>query len=114
METQDHYTRQSFDEHRNIACLEKLISDLLTKADELEQEIALEETRLGVFDPQHFAYPAYAKAAMLRRDNLRRSVEYCPSEGNHLRDLGGEKRFKVRLQQRIAPSDWTDQYFNVC
>ena len=72
METQD---RGSFDEHRSSAGIEKLISDLSTKADELEQEIALEETRLGVFDPQHFAYPAYAKAAMLRRDNLRRSVE---------------------------------------
>jgi hypothetical protein len=75
METQDHYTHRSFDGHRSSACIEKLISDLLTEADELEQEIAVEETRVGVFDPQHFAYTTYAKAAMLRRDNLRRSVE---------------------------------------
>jgi hypothetical protein len=75
MEMQDQYTHRSFDENRSSACIEKLISDLLVEADELEQEIALEETRLGIFDPHHFAYPAYAKAAMLRRDNLCRSVE---------------------------------------
>jgi hypothetical protein len=75
METQEHHTHRSFDEDRNVPCIEKLISDMLAEADELEQEIALEETRVGVFDPQHFAYPTYAKAAMLRRDNLRRSVE---------------------------------------
>jgi hypothetical protein len=42
---------------------------------ELDLEIATEEARTGISDPTHFAYPTYAKTAMQRRDNLRRSVE---------------------------------------
>src|ERR1700738_2130581 len=37
----------------------------LRRTSGLEREIALEETRAGIADPQHFAYPTYAKAAML-------------------------------------------------
>jgi hypothetical protein len=33
------------------------------------------DSRSRVHDPGHFAYPIYAKAAMLRRDNLKRSAD---------------------------------------
>jgi hypothetical protein len=62
-------------ERRNLACIERLIGDLSIEVEELEQEIAVEETRVGISDPRHFAYPSYAKAAMARRDNLLRTVE---------------------------------------
>jgi hypothetical protein len=62
-------------ERRNLACIERLIGDLSMQVEELEQEIAVEETRVGISDPMHFAYPSYAKAAVLRRDNLLRTVE---------------------------------------
>src|SRR6266540_2554489 len=38
-------------------------------------EIMIEQDRSGIHDPSHFAYPTYAKAAMQRRDNLRRSAQ---------------------------------------
>jgi flagellar export protein FliJ len=43
-------------------------------ANDLEREISLEESRAGITDPGHFAYPTYAKAAIVRRDNLRQSA----------------------------------------
>ena len=41
---------------------------------DLDREIANEEKRAGISDPQHFAYPTYARAAMVRRDNLKSSI----------------------------------------
>ena len=41
----------------------------------LTQRAFAEEERSGIRDPSHFAYPTYAKAAMNRRDNLRRSAQ---------------------------------------
>ena len=67
--------RPTMVERRNLACIERLIGDLSMEVQELEQEIAVEETRVGISDPRHFAYPSYAKAAMARRDNLVRTVE---------------------------------------
>jgi flagellar export protein FliJ len=43
-------------------------------AGDLDREIKTEQDRAGIHDPAHFAYPTYAKAAMTRRENLRRSA----------------------------------------
>jgi flagellar export protein FliJ len=42
---------------------------------DLDREILTEQERAGISDPAHFAYPTYARAAMTRRDNLRRSAD---------------------------------------
>jgi flagellar export protein FliJ len=42
---------------------------------DLEREIKTEQDRAGIHDPGHFAYPTYAKAAMQRRENLKRSAD---------------------------------------
>jgi hypothetical protein len=60
---------------RNLLRVELMIHDLSLHAAELEEVIAAEEARVGVFDPKHFAYPCYAKAAAQRRDNLRSTIE---------------------------------------
>jgi flagellar export protein FliJ len=44
-------------------------------ASDLEREIAAEQERAGIHDPTHFAYPTYAKAAIARRENLKRSID---------------------------------------
>ena len=44
-------------------------------ATDLDREIATEESRSGISDPTHFAYPTYARAAATRRDNLKRSAD---------------------------------------
>ena len=42
---------------------------------DLDREIKAEQDRAGIQDPSHFAYPTYAKAATVRRDNLKRSAD---------------------------------------
>jgi len=67
--------RFAADQHRKLSRIELSIHEFSMGAAELDQEIAGEEATTGISDPKHFAYPTYAKAAALRRDNLRRSVE---------------------------------------
>jgi hypothetical protein len=44
-------------------------------AADLDREILIEQERARIYDPAHFTYPTYAKAAILRRDNLKRSAD---------------------------------------
>ena len=52
-----------------------MIADFNRMANDLEREIQAEQDRAGIRDPAHYAYPTYAKAAVVRRDNLKRSVQ---------------------------------------
>jgi flagellar export protein FliJ len=51
-----------------------MIADFDRMAGDLDREIKTEQDRAGIHDPSHFAYPTYAKAAINRRENLRRSA----------------------------------------
>lgn len=64
------------DEHRRkVAQIETMIAEFLRMAGDLDREIQVEQERAGINDPAHFAYPTYAKAAMQRRENLKRSAD---------------------------------------
>ena len=62
------------EKRRRVAQIEGMIADFQRMAVELEREIQTEQERAGINDPSHFAYPTYAKAAMTRRENLKRSA----------------------------------------
>ena len=59
---------------RRVAQIESMISEFERMAGDLDREIKTEQERAGIHDPGHFAYPTYAKAAIQRRDNLKRSA----------------------------------------
>lgn len=63
------------EKRRKVAQIEAMIAEFDRIATELEREIKLEQDRAGIHDPAHFAYPTYAKAAMVRRENLKRSTD---------------------------------------
>jgi flagellar export protein FliJ len=52
-----------------------MIAEFDRMAGDLEREISTEQDRAGIQDPSHFAYPTYAKAAIQRRENLKRSAD---------------------------------------
>ncbi len=62
------------EKRRKVAQIEAMIAEFERMATELEREIRLEQERAGIHDPAHFAYPTYAKAAIARRENLKRSA----------------------------------------
>ena len=63
------------DRRQRVALMERMIADFDCMAADLDREILIEQERARIHDPAHFAYPTYAKAAILRRDNLKRSSD---------------------------------------
>ena len=63
------------EKRRKVAQIEGMIAEFERIAGDLEREIKTEQDRAGIHDPGHFAYPTYAKAAMQRRENLKRSAD---------------------------------------
>ena len=63
------------EKRRQVAQIEAMIADFQRLASDLDRVISVEQTRAGIDDPGHFAYPTYAKAAMARRDNLVQSAD---------------------------------------
>ncbi len=62
------------EKRRRVAQIEAMIAEFDRMGVELDREIKTEQDRAGIQDPSHFAYPTYAKAAGVRRENLKRSV----------------------------------------
>ncbi len=62
------------EKRRKVAQIEVMIAEFERIAADLDREIKVEQDRAGIHDPAHFAYPTYAKAAITRRENLRRSA----------------------------------------
>ena len=62
------------EKRRRVSQIEGMIADFQRMSVDLEREIQTEQERAGINDPTHFAYPTYAKAAIQRRDNLKRSA----------------------------------------
>ena len=62
------------EKRRRVSQIEMMIAEFERMANDLDTEIAREEKRAGISDMAHFAYPTYAKAARVRRDNLLNSA----------------------------------------
>ena len=58
------------EKRRQLLQLDMMIAEFDRMAGELEFQINAEEKKAGITDINHFAYPTFAKAARLRRDNL--------------------------------------------
>ena len=63
------------EKRRKVAQIEGMIAEFDRMGGDLDREIKSEQDRAGIHDPGHFAYPTYAKAAMSRRENLKRSAD---------------------------------------
>jgi len=63
------------EKRRKVAQIEGMVAEFERMATDLDREIQAEQDRAGIHDPAHFAYPTYAKAAMQRRENLKRSAD---------------------------------------
>lgn len=63
------------EKRRRVAQIETMIADFDRMAADLDREFQVEQDKAGIADPGHYAYPTYARAAMTRRDNLKRSAD---------------------------------------
>lgn len=106
VKSRDHLVRlkrfQVEDRRRRVAQIEMMIGDFARMAAELDREIAAEEQRSGITDPNHFAYPTYARAAVVRRNNLKRSA------GELKEQLEEAKALMAVAQDELAKAESLD------
>lgn len=63
------------EKRRQLNQLTMMMADFDRMVKDLEAQIAFEEKKSGINDPNHFAYPTFAKAARQRADNLAGSIK---------------------------------------
>ena len=78
------------EKRRKVAQIEAMIAEFERIAGDLDREIKVEQDRAGIHDPGHFAYPTYAKAAITRRENLKRSAGELKAQLDDAKAMLGE------------------------
>jgi flagellar export protein FliJ len=90
---------------RRVAQIEGMIAEFDRIAADLEREIKTEQERAGIHDPAHFAYPTYAKAAMQRRENLKRSASELRTQLDEARATLGEAFEELKKVELLDERD---------
>src|SRR3979490_3512241 len=92
---------------RKVAQIEGMIAEFERMAGDLEREIKTEQDRAGIHDPGHFAYPTYAKAAMQRRENLKRSADELQIQLEDAKAALGEAFEEMKKVELLDERDQT-------
>jgi len=90
---------------RTVAQIESMISRFERISADLERDIKIEQDRSRIHDPAHFAYPTYAKAAIQRRDNLKRSAHDLKIQLEDAKAALGEAFEEMRKVELLGERD---------
>lgn len=90
---------------QKVADIEAMIDDFSRVAEELDRQLRYEEQRAGITDPNHFAYPIYAKAARQRRDNLMESIRDLNAKLQEAREELEQARTELQTAEMYASRD---------
>src|ERR1700694_849028 len=93
------------EKRRKVAQIEAMIADFQRMATDLEREIVSEQERAGIHDPTHFAYPTYAKAAIARRENLKRSADELKVQMDDAKAALGEAFEELKKGEMLDERD---------
>jgi flagellar FliJ protein len=93
------------EKRRKVAQIEGMIAEFDRMAADLDREILAEQERAGIHDPAHFAYPTYAKAALTRRDNLKRSADELKGQLEDARGALGEAFDELKKVELLDERD---------
>jgi len=93
------------EKRRKVAQIEGMIGEFDRIAAELDREIKIEQDRAGIHDPGHFAYPTYAKAAIARRENLKRSADELKGQLDDAKAALGEAFEELKKVEMLDERD---------
>jgi flagellar protein FliJ len=93
------------EKRRKLGQIEAMIAEFDRIAAELDREIRTEQERAGIHDPAHFAYPTYAKAAIGRRENLRRSAGELKAQLDDAKAMLGEAFEELKKVEMLDERD---------
>ena len=93
------------EKRRKVAQIEAMIAEFERIAVDLDREIKTEQDRAGIHDPGHFAYPTYAKAAMTRKENLKRSADELKTQLDDAKAALGEAFEELKKVEMLDERD---------
>src|SRR3974390_548814 len=93
------------EKRRKVTQIEVMINEFERIAGDLDREIKAEQERAGIHDPSHFAYPTYAKAAIQRRENLRRSANELKAQLDDAKAMLGEAFEELKKVEMLDERD---------
>jgi hypothetical protein len=93
------------DKRRQLLQLDMMIAEFERMATELEVQISAEEKKAGITDINHFAYPTFAKAARLRRDNLMNSQQDLLQQRTMAESLLAEAEAELSKAEALESRD---------
>jgi len=93
------------EKRRKVAQIEAMIAEFDRIAADLDREIKVEQDRAGIHDPAHFAYPTYAKAAIARRENLKRSADELKTQLDDAKASLGEAFEELKKVEMLDERD---------
>jgi flagellar export protein FliJ len=93
------------EKRRKVMQIETMIAEFERMATDLDREIKVEQDRAGIHDPGHFAYPTYAKAAMQRRENLKRSADELKTQHDDAKAALGEAFEELKKVELLDERD---------
>jgi flagellar export protein FliJ len=93
------------EKRRQLLQLDMMIAEFDRMAAELDLQIAAEEKKAGITDINHFAYPTFAKAARLRRDNLRNSQSDLAQQRSAAESLLSEAEAELSKAEMLESRD---------
>ena len=96
---------QVTEKRRQLMQLDMMIAEFDRMANELETQIAAEEKKAGITDISHFAYPTFAKAARLRRDNLKNSQFDLAEQKKNAESLLAEAEAELSKAEALESRD---------
>jgi flagellar FliJ protein len=93
------------EKRRKVMQIEGMIAEFERMAHDLEREIKSEQDKANIHDPSHFAYPTYAKAAIQRRENLKRSADELRGQMDEAKALLGEAFEELKKVELLDERD---------
>lgn len=96
---------QVTEKRRQLLQLDMMIAEFERMAGELELQITAEEKKAGITDTTHFAYPTFATAARLRRDNLRNSQSDLAQQRSAAESLLAEAEAELSKAELLESRD---------
>jgi len=95
--------RFEYEEKRQLVNdLEMMIVDFRRMANDLDQQIKIEQQASGISDVNHFAYPTFARAAMTRRDNIKSSIADLEKRLDRARQEALESFEQLKLSESAS------------
>ncbi|MEW6450535.1 MAG: flagellar export protein FliJ [Pseudomonadota bacterium] len=93
------------EKRRKVLQIETMVAEFERMGSDLEREILAEQQRAGINDPAHFAYPTYAKAAIQRRENIKRSADELKVQLNDAKELLSEAFEELKKVELLDERD---------